>query len=683
MLTKEALLERLNLSAPGMDEVAKLINLGKKDEAIDALIEHFRNRTSPVYLFDENDFDCTYDAEIIKEAEDVCRHFILGFDLGENIDWRNNASLETTKDPEWMWSLSRQIFWAPLGRAYVMTGDERYAKEFATQISGFITSWPVEEFLGKIGTFGEETDMKYPGNAWRTIETAIRLYCVWLPMLMFFRKSPSLNRDTWVLILNAMADHATFLATHFSAHVKCSNWDTMEGSALFQMGVLFPEFTDSATWKKLGYQRVMNDVRYQFDHDGIHIERTPIYHLTAAGAYLQAYRIAKNNGIETPPYMLPILEKSAEFIAKLVKPDMTTPMIGDADRNSLLTQRADVSVYEGMNNTNDVIDENEMRAFFRVMTELTGRKDFQFFATGGKEGVPPEELHTYLPDAGFLVSRSGWGRKDSYFMVDGPIVERGECGVHSHNDAAHLELQIEGHDVLIDTGRYLYDSQTMYDWRLYFRSTLAHNCVQVDDYMMGSHPDCNPAARGVRMYCHRFECGEKFDLVEVSHNGYAYMEEPVFHKRRVFWLKPDVWVVEDRLTGYGEHLYRQSFNFAPGQLTAVADKENAFRYQTDDLAVDVVSIKNDGVSANTYYGSVEPKGGWVSYGYYIKEPAPQLIYEQKAQAPARFVTVIAKAGSVECAELTGTDAQGQLKLKTAHGNWTVNLSADDCSVELD
>lgn len=48
MLTKEALLERLDLTAPGMDKVAQLLEKGQKDEAIDALINHFRNRTDMV-----------------------------------------------------------------------------------------------------------------------------------------------------------------------------------------------------------------------------------------------------------------------------------------------------------------------------------------------------------------------------------------------------------------------------------------------------------------------------------------------------------------------------------------------------------------------------------------------------------------------------------------------------------
>lgn len=50
MLTKEALLKRLDLTAPGMEEAEKRVKEGKEDEAIEAVIAHFRTRTKPNYL---------------------------------------------------------------------------------------------------------------------------------------------------------------------------------------------------------------------------------------------------------------------------------------------------------------------------------------------------------------------------------------------------------------------------------------------------------------------------------------------------------------------------------------------------------------------------------------------------------------------------------------------------------
>ena len=94
--------------------------------------------------------------------------------------------------------------------------------------------------------------------------------------------------------------------THYSNHKKSSNWLTMESGTLLECGILFPEI--KSDWFMTGYRRVMQEVKYSFDNDGIHMERTPIYHMVAAGVYFQCYRLCKLNGIPVPPYMEPTLE---------------------------------------------------------------------------------------------------------------------------------------------------------------------------------------------------------------------------------------------------------------------------------------------------------------------------------------------------------------------------------------
>jgi hypothetical protein len=144
--------------------------------------------------------------------------------------------VDAEKDPEWMWSLSRQVFWHPLARAYALTKDEKYAKEFCLPAKRLCKKLAVENYLGKIGVYGEKTDMSFPGDAWRTIETGIRIYATWLPVMVYFRKSPSLDEEFWLCFLNSIYDHAELLCNHYSNHSRCSNWLTMEVSALFQIG---------------------------------------------------------------------------------------------------------------------------------------------------------------------------------------------------------------------------------------------------------------------------------------------------------------------------------------------------------------------------------------------------------------------------------------------------------------
>jgi hypothetical protein len=636
------LFTRLDLDNPNIKDARDKYENNQTDAAMDAVVSHFSTRTAPVYLFEQNDIKKCQDKQVLRDAEDVMNHFIYGYQLPKDIDWLYNPTESTSHDDEWSWSLYRNIYWQPLARAYAMTGDDKYVREFVSQLKSFAKQWPAEPFINDV-----PYDREFPGHAWRTIETGIRIYTTWLPCFICFRSSPAWDNEGWTVFLNMIHDHAEFLMTHYSNHKSSSNWLTMESSTLLQCGILFPEFKRSQEWLKVGYQRVMHEMKYSFDNEGIHIERTPIYHMVASIAFFQAWRMCVLNHIPVPPYGLPTLEKSAEFIMRLVKPDFSTPMIGDADRDDLMTRRSDTSLYEGMNLSFDPIDLNEMRAYFRTMYEITGRQDFLYFATGRKQGSAPEKRNYNMVDAGIFVMRTGWEPDDSYFHVHGIQLERGERSTHSHNDQCHLELNIKGEDILIDCGRYIYNRSVWKDWRTYFTGGRAHNTVLIDDHEMGTIPGVT-RVRGVRNYCHRFEETADYSVIDLSHNGYAFTDDPIFHRRRVIRLKGDIYVIDDQLTGLGNsaHDVRLYFNFAPGDLVEVGDREKIhYTYRTvKGSKYDIISIFNDGVSPTVLKGSENPKGGWVSYGYSIREPIPQLCLAANTAVPFRFVSVIVPEG---------------------------------------
>lgn len=664
---------RIDWSKVGPGDAGRL----SAESRVELLLNQIRTGRRPGYLFAEADTEAFNDLEVVAEAERIVDHFLLGHQFGPEVDWHYNATSNTSKDSEWTWSLARNGYWIPLARAYRITGDERFAREFVAQLKSFYGAWPVTPHMDQT-----TANMSFPGDAWRSIEAGIRIYTVWLPALVYFRSSPSWDTEGWLIYLNAICDHAEFLTRHYSNHQRCSNWLTMESTALFQIGVLFPEFKDAKQWKDAAFRRICHEVRYQFDQDGVHIERTPIYHLVSEIAFLQAYRVATKNGIRVPPYMLPVLENGAEFLMRLVKPDFTIPMIGDADRVSLTSRVADTSPYEGMNLTTDPIDLNEVRAFFRVMAKLTGRDDFLYFATGRTQGQPPAKKNFAMRESGYYVFRSGWSATDSYFLVTGVQVERGSLAHHTQKDALHLELVIDGQDVLVDTGRFVYDNCSWLDWAAYFQSTRAHNTIGVDGRNMGDLPDTPPTVRGIRSYCHRVDDNDTLACVELSHNGWSFLEEPVFHRRRVLWLKPDVWLVDDMVTGAGSHVFSLYFNFAEGKVEA-DDSALTHRFISGDSVITCEPLIADGLTAEVFDGSEDPKAGWISYGYSIKHPIPQLVFTRTGATPQRFVTAFfpserAVIESVQC----GTPDEVVVSLHRSDEKLTICLAEDDYRVDV-
>ncbi|MBR1585769.1 MAG: alginate lyase family protein [Clostridia bacterium] len=667
----ETILSLMDFSHPALQGAKALMERGDREAAAWAVIDHFRTRETPKYLFTADDLRRNQDAHLIEDAEEVMRRTIYGYTFPGEIDWHFNPTDDAAHDNEWSWSLYRFIFWQPLARAYAKTGDERYPTEALSQLKGFLDAWPLSDFLQD-----EEGYIKrhqYPSYPWRHIETAMRLYTAFIPCLCAFRESRAFDEVGWALYLSAVKMHADFLVTHYTNHEKSSNWLTMESGALLQTAIMFPELAGAKDWMKHGYQRVMHEMRYSFDNDGVHMERTSIYHMVAAISYFQCTRLCELNGIPVPPYAKATITRACEFILRQLKPDFSTPMIGDADRDDLLARRSDTSLYEGMNLSMDPYDLNEMRAWFRQMAEWTGRGDFLWVASGRQAGHAPIQRNFSMTEAGIHIMRTGWGPDDSYMHIHGVQLERGEKSTHSHNDTGHFELQIAGEDILLDGGRYIYNQSIWKNWRHYFTGALAHNTLYCDDLTMGAVPGVS-RVRGVRLFLHRFEENEGYAVIDVSHNGYVFTDDPVYHRRVAVRLEKDVYILDDRITGLGlqDHDFRLTWNFAPGELTG---EGLSYRYRTPKGREYAIVAQSDAAICPTVLQSSEdPIGGWVSYGYSLRVPAPQLTLRHAGKAPFRCVTVIAPVG---CEAEIAVDQETAVVRLTGVYHTTVTLRGDE------
>ncbi len=632
----ELFASRLDWNHPSLGEARMLKEEGKLEDAVHAVITHFRTRKNPVYLFEKKDVH-TDDPKMLEEADATMRHYLFGHQFEGPIDWLYNPTLSTSQDNEWSWSLFRTLYWQPLARAYAQRGDEKYVKEFVDEMKSFVSFWKVDPFMDD-STYGQ-THFRQNGHAWRTLECGARIYTTWLPCLEVFRSSKSFDDDSFVIFLNSMHDHAQFLMTHYSNHKSSSNWLSMEVTALVQLGVMLPEFAASCEWRVMGVRRFSHEIRYAFDVNGVHMERTPVYHLTAAISFLQAYLILTENGYPVPDYCWPILVKCADYVAKLVKPDLSTPMIGDADREDFTTSRADRSPFEGMNLSFWPQDLNEIRAYFLFMAKKTGRKDFLYFATSRKEGEAPKELDANLYE-GMYVMRSGFESVDDYLLVHGFNIERGEKTTHSHWDQGHVELMAKGEDILVDCGRFVYNSSVWKDWRHYFTFQKAHNVLDVDGFQMGQFPGQTERIRGVRTFLHNFQKQGENWLIDVSHNGYAYLEDPIWQRRQAVRLSGGVFLIVDRITGLGEkeHDLKWYLNFAKGEMER---KDDSFLFTTPKgNKWRAMLFSSQKCESKCYFGSEDPKYGWISYGYSLKEPTHEIVTSLRGKAPMMMVAVI-------------------------------------------
>ena len=163
--------------------------------ADDMILNYYRQRTGIVNPFLDLK-NITISPTQQKWAEDALQHTFFvhngyqpSYNYGKDINWQ----YWPIRDNELRWQLHRHKWFTPMGKVYWLTKDEKYTKEFLHEMTEWGKAWPVGPFMEN----EEDAAAKYkfPGHSWRTIETAMRIYTVWLPCMEAFRTSPVWDRE--------------------------------------------------------------------------------------------------------------------------------------------------------------------------------------------------------------------------------------------------------------------------------------------------------------------------------------------------------------------------------------------------------------------------------------------------------------------------------------------------------
>ncbi len=523
---------------------------------------------------------------VIGDAERIVNHEFRSVGVwhkfGGPIDW----TLDPINYREWTWQLNRHPMWSTLASAYWLTGDERYAQEFAFEVQDWCMHCPPPE----------EGECGYSSDCWRPIEAGIRMGQVWFPALYRFLGSPSVSDETWMLMLRSMVDHARFLMRCFTPH---GNWNTMESNGLFHVGAMLPELKEADEWRKTATERLFDQLEAQVYPDGAQKELTTGYHQVAILNMTAPYLLARRLNLPLPDGYLERLERLYAYNMWVQEPDHRTPALNDGSRAWVPGSLA-----------------NGAKLF-------PHRKDFLYFATLGRKGTPPKELSHFFPWAGQAVMRTGWGEDANYLLI-----EVGPFGIgHQHEDKLGLVVYADGHEFLPDAGNYPYDSS---EWRKYVLSTRSHNTIRVDgcDQNRRRLRDTYEAKQPLR------DCWTSTPEVDFVTGSYTSGYGPegeihVEHTRTVCFLKPDLWFVADFLqpeTPDEAHSYQTLFHFDAEKLEQDAAGKVTALWEGKSFQL-VPVLLPEGAEVKVVSGQKEPEvQGWLPSGGYSVKPIPTLEY---------------------------------------------------------
>ena len=493
---------------------------------------------------------------IVEQADRICegKFDLLGFtnlSFGDPIDWhfepvsgKRIPLLHWSKldyldagvagDKKITWELNRHQYFMKLGQAYVLTGDQRYARTFVAHLESWMQANPP-----KLGI-----------NWASSLEVSFRSIS-WLWALYFFKGA--ISPETMKTALKFLYLNARHLESYLSTYFSPNTHLTGEALGLFYLGTLLPDFKEAKRWQALGRDILIEQIPVHVKPDGVYFEQSSYYHRYTTDFYLHFLILSRNNGLTLPKTVEDALVSLLDHLMYITRPDGTTPFFGDDDGGRLAML--------------DARDPNDFRPSLATGAALFARGDYKFVARDAAEellwllGVDglqkydsivahePAETSKGFPDGGYFVMRDGWTDKSNYLLFDCGPHGALNCG-HAHADALSFELAAHGRTVLVDPGTYTYTgSKELRDW---FRSAHAHNTVTLDG-QSHSVPD------GAFTWKTIGQCRLR-DWVTTDNFAYVSGEQHDLI-RSIFFLKRKYWVIRDTNYSSAEHTVEVHFHF--------------------------------------------------------------------------------------------------------------------------
>ena len=563
-----------------------------------------------------------------READDLTgnRIALFGrtFDFGERIDWHLDPEagvrwplehytrvpivVGRLADARVVWELNRLHHLTTLGRAYALTRDERYTIAFIGQV----TSWC------------EANPPRFGINWTVAMEAGIRAVNLILA-LDLFRASPLLTDVVIELLLKILLAHGQFIRRNleFSYRVT-SNHYLSDLIGLFAIGTVIPYFKESRGWATFAAREVVQELKKQVREDGADDEASIAYHRLVLEIFTLFVVLMGDPARSLSDDERRRFEAMFEFTRAYLKPDLTSPVLGDSDDGRLIKFK-----------TRPPVDHGYLLSLAAILLrrsefKLSARIDEEALWWFGEEGLKTFEQLPVSDRApasqAFREAQVFIQRRDSlYAIVDGGDNGLNGRGSHAHSDALSFELFAYGQTFLRDPGTYVYT--TSQRWRHLFRSTAYHNTVRIDRQEINAIRFDQPfsAGRNVRPKVNAWTSDEERDVLDAEHDGYARLAKPVTHRRVLTFHKREAyWTLEDRFTGSGHHLFEICFHFDPGVEVRV-EEDGRVIASSRSHALAIIPL-----SGHPF--AVKRARRWVSPSYRTRLRSSAIIYHLRADA---------------------------------------------------
>lgn len=444
------------------------------------------------------------------------------------------------------------------------------------------------------------------------------------------------------------------IAGHISYAISQGNNHALsEACGLLLVSHLFPEFREAERWRAIGRRVMETQMRRQFLSDGSYVQWSFHYHRVAVQICTLALRVAERSERPFSRDLYQTLGNSALLLLQMM--DSRTGQVPNYGNNDgawvLPLSECDASDFRPAIQATYFLAERK-----RVLPP--GHWDEDLFWLFGDSEVG--KIKAYEDTADALPQVAGMQRSITLSVGGYHTLRRGQSWAflrcHSYKsrpgqyDAMHLDLWWKGLNILQDTGTFQYYVPEREDISGYFRSSRAHNTVQID----GADP-CEWASQFLhvpwgRGRIRRFDAaGDGPWCIEAERYDYDRKSWRVLHRRTVISLSADVWVIVDDLLGCGAHRVTVFWHLVDSPISVDRDRR-CVRMATPegDWSMHVSTATGTPSRFEVIRGrdAVGEVQGFTSPCYGTRVASPVIVAEVQGRLPSRHVTV---AGPGPCA----------------------------------
>jgi Heparinase II/III-like protein/Heparinase II/III N-terminus len=543
-----------------------------------------------------------------------------------DIPFRHEAKIGNIK---YIWEPSRHQHLTVLAAAYAVTGDARYAERAALHLQSW---WNENPFLsGPHWISGIELGVRLISWVW-----VRRLLAAWPKAASLFERNPQ--------FLDQLYHHQYWLASLPSRGSSANNHLIAEAAGQYIASCAFPVFPKSARWRRLAALVLEREIVRQNFASGLNREQATDYHGFVAELFLAAAVEGELSKQALAPIVWERIRAMMDALAATTDARGRPPRQGDGDDGvGLLLDDPNYDRWQALLSTGRKlfgappwwpdIDDDDLR------TPLWTCAIAPPLLANNR---PSARLH-HFRDSGQVFLRTGRGHDEIWCRCDhGP---HGFLGIaaHAHADALSIEVRVGGVEILADPGTYCYHGDPR--WRTYFRSTLAHNTLELlgrAQSIPGGPFLWTEHARTRLISADGLDETLPQARWEAEHAGYKTQAGPVHRRTVVLCRSSRTLTIEDDVldVGSGKIPARLAFHFGPD---VDCELRPGMAHLTWSGGHATLTLPH-GLDWTVHRGESDPPLGWFSPSFDVKLPSYSLLGTGAARASFPLVSRLAIRG---------------------------------------